>query len=115
MLGGLTLLLACQLAGEVIARALGLPFPGPVIGLVLLLGLLALRGRIDDGLDRAASGLIDNLGLLFVPVGVGVITHLRLIANEWLPIVAALVVSTALGMVATAWLTAWLLKRTPET
>ena len=41
MLRTLGLLLGCQLAGEFIARGLGLPIPGPVLGLVILLAALA--------------------------------------------------------------------------
>ena len=32
LLGGLTVLLLCQSAGEVLARLLQLPLPGPVLG-----------------------------------------------------------------------------------
>ena len=40
-LQGLAWLLGLQAVGELLARGLSLPFPGPVIGLLLL--LLALR------------------------------------------------------------------------
>jgi len=45
MLAAITLLLVFQLAGEVLAHALGLPVPGPVIGLALLFATLAARRR----------------------------------------------------------------------
>jgi len=46
MIRGFFLLLACQLVGEVLARGLALPAPGPVIGLALLmLGLAAWTRR----------------------------------------------------------------------
>jgi holin-like protein len=41
MIASLSLILLCQLAGEV--RALGLPMPDPVVGLILLQG--PLRGQ----------------------------------------------------------------------
>ena len=44
MIAALTLLLVFQLAGEVIARALALPIPGPVIGMALLFLALLVRG-----------------------------------------------------------------------
>ena len=43
MVGALTGLLLCQLAGEVLARSLGLPVPGPVVGMVLLFAALLRR------------------------------------------------------------------------
>jgi len=40
MLTALTVLLCCQLAGEVAARFFGVPVPGPVLGMMLLFALL---------------------------------------------------------------------------
>ncbi len=98
----LALLLTCQLAGEVITRAANLPVPGPVLGMVLLLlGLLVLR-RVPLPLERTSRGLLENLSLLFVPAGVGVIQHLDILRAQWLPIAAAIVGSTILAMLVTA-------------
>ena len=98
----LALLLTCQLIGEVAARGANLPVPGPVLGmLLLLLGLLAMR-RVPAALERTARGLLDNLSLLFVPAGVGVIAHLDILRVQWLPIAAAIVGSTVLAMLVTA-------------
>ena len=98
----LAMLLACQLVGEVATRAWGLPVPGPVLGmLLLLLGLLVLR-RVPKALDRTARGLLDNLSLLFVPAGVGVIAHLDILRAQWLPIAASIIGSTILAMLVTA-------------
>ena len=72
MLNALTLLVLCQFAGEVAARGLGLPLPGPVLGLIFLLAGLLLRARLGRGgppaeLKTTAQGLLNHLGLLFVP------------------------------------------------
>jgi len=45
MIASLSLILLCQLTGEVIVRGLGLPMPGPVVGLIILLLLLLARDR----------------------------------------------------------------------
>lgn len=97
----LTILLVCQLVGEVFVRAAGLPIPGPVIGMALLFTVLAIRGRISEDMQSTAGGILQILGLLFVPAGVGVVTHLHLLAEEWRPIAAALVGSTVLAIVVT--------------
>ena len=102
MLPFVTLLLVCQLAGEVVARLLGLPLPGPVIGMAILFAGLVARGGVPEGLQAAARGILEHLSLLFVPAGVGVMLHLSLVAEEWLPISAALVVSTVLTIAVTA-------------
>ncbi len=100
-LKGLTVLLLCQSAGEVLARLLHLPLPGPVLGLLMLAALLqwpALRGPVE----AAAAPLLQHLSLLFVPVGVGVVAHLGLIAQYGPRMLLALVLSTWVGLAVTA-------------
>ncbi len=102
MLRALTVLVLCQFVGEVAARAAGLPLPGPVIGLVVLLvGLIASRGPGTE-LRDTSGGLLRHLSLLFVPAGVGIVTQLDALARDWAAILVAIVVSTALGLAVTA-------------
>ena len=110
MLPAFALMLLCQLAGEGVARGLGLPIPGPVIGLVLMAaGLLAAQRLRLMGADveatavgRTATGLLSNLSLLFVPAGVGIVQHGGTLLRYGVAIVVALVVSTVLTLVVTA-------------
>ena len=99
MLASLTVLLLCQLAGEALARLLGLPLPGPVIGMVILFIGLVIRGRVPPGLDRTVKAILGNFALLFIPASVGVMVHLATIRAEALPIAAATLGSTALTIV----------------
>jgi len=108
MLPWLTAILACQLAGELIVKAAGLPVPGPVVGMVLLFCGLLIKGGIPDGLQRVGDALLTNLSLLFAPAGVGVMLHARLLGEDWLPISVALVVSTGLTIAVTALVMVWL-------
>lgn len=102
MLNALTLLLLFQLAGEALALYFALPVPGPVIGMGLLFAALALRGGPSAELRGTAQKLLQHLSLLFVPAGVGVMLHMQRMADEWLPLLVALVVSTFLTIVVTA-------------
>jgi holin-like protein len=106
VLGALAILLVCQLAGEVLARGLALPVPGPVLGLLLLsVGLLLFvryrSGLAETELTRLSAAMLGSLGLLFVPAGAGVINQLGLLGAYWLPIVVVIVVSTVVTMLAT--------------
>ncbi|CCQ72252.1 CidA/LrgA family protein [Magnetospira sp. QH-2] len=96
-----TLLLACQLAGEAVALATGIPVPGPVIGMALLFVGLMIRGSAPEGLQSTANGLLQHLSLLFVPAGVGVMIHLRLLQAEWEAVLVALIASTILTIAVT--------------
>jgi len=100
----LLILLACQLAGELLVFLAGLPMPGPVLGLLLLFLLCLARGRVPAGLETTAPVLLSHLSLLFVPAGVGVMLHLARIAEEWPAILAALLLSTWLAIAVTGLL-----------
>lgn len=102
MIGAITALLVCQLAGEVAVRALHLPVPGPVIGMVILFGaLLARRRPAPEALGGTADGLLANLGLLFVPAGVGVVLFLPVLARDWAPLSLAVLAGTLAAIAAT--------------
>ncbi|TVU67473.1 CidA/LrgA family protein [Cobetia crustatorum] len=55
LIKGFCVLLLCQFLGEVIGRALVLPVPGPVLGMLLLLMGLMLRGRLRKRIVPAAD------------------------------------------------------------
>lgn len=104
MIGALTLLLVFQLVGEVLVRAIELPIPGPVVGMGLLLVALVIRGGPGLELRTTSNGLLQHLSLLFVPAGTGVMLHFRRLADEWLPLMVALAVSTVLAIAVAALL-----------
>jgi len=127
MIASLRLILLCQLIGEVIVRGLGLPMPGPVLGLLFLLLLLLARDRFallatgplsGGGVENASRVLLANLSLLFVPAGVGVVQKLDLLAEHGVAIIVVLAVSvvvTLLATVATFVLASWLMTRGEDT
>lgn len=111
MLLSLGLILLCQLVGEAVARVTGAPVPGPVIGLVLCVLLLALRDRVgraapvelrDGTFERTGAGILSHLSLLFIPAGVGVVQRLDVLAGNAVPILAAVLASTVLSLAVTA-------------
>lgn len=124
-LDGLLLLVGLWLVGEVVGRSLGLPVPGAVLGMLLLvvgLQVRARRGRGDqradagsgdvpEGLDRAAGGLLAHLQLLFVPAGVGIVAFLGVVRDDAVPLAGALLVSWALALVVVGWTVTLLLPR----
>ena len=99
-LRGLAWLLGLQSVGELLARGLSLPFPGPVIGMLLM--VLALRfATVREPVAACANFLLSHLSLLFVPVGVGVMTHLGLLGQFGVRMLVAIVVSTWVGLAVT--------------
>ena len=110
MLHAILLLLACQLAGEIASRGLGLPVPGPVLGMALLFAGLQIRSRLRPAagdvselpLGAVAAFLLANLSLLFVPAGTGIVRQMDILAVHGAGLIVALVLSTLLTLVVTA-------------
>lgn len=103
----LTLLLGCQLAGEVIVATVRqffpvVAFPGPVVGMLLMFLYLMWRGGPDRNLEATGLTILRNLSLLFVPATVGFVQQGELLARYGLIVITALVISAALTMTVTA-------------
>lgn len=113
MLYAFAALFTFQLLGEALVRILGLPLPGALMGMLLLLGAIAALGRVPEALERTAGGLLQNMMLLFIPAIVGVMLHFERIAREWLPFLAASIGGAAVTLVVTACTLRWLLRRQP--
>ena len=103
MLSAITLILVFQVAGEIISRATGIPVPGPVLGMVLMLFAFFFKDNLVDRIRPTAGVLLANLSLLFVPAGVGLMRHGERFMNEGIGIAAVIVLSTVIGMVVTAY------------
>lgn len=98
MIHALTVILICQLLGEVGSRALSLPVPGPVLGMALLLAGFIASPRLAALVRPTGEGILRHLTLLFVPAGVGVVGHLGTLAAYGPVVALALVGSTVLAI-----------------
>ncbi len=114
MLNALTILLLYQLLGEVLVQWLGLPVPGPVLGMIFLFLTLVWRGGPSEGLRQTSGSLLQHLSLLFVPAGAGIMVHFSRLGDEWLPIVLSVFVSTVLTLAVTALTLRFLLRNRKE-
>lgn len=105
-LAGFAWLLTLQTVGELLARGLSLPIPGPVVGLLLL--MVALRSpSVRAGVAICADFLLAHLSLLFVPVAVGVMAYLPLLREYGLRLLLVLLVSTWIGLAVTVLALHW--------
>ena len=102
MISGLVQILIFQGLGELITYFFLPLIPGPVIGLILLLGFLALRRSVNASLDDVAATFSQHFGLLFVPAAVGVVMFWPHLKTHAVAVAAALVVSVVLTIAVTA-------------
>jgi len=107
MIRGIAALLLFQLFGESLVFLSGLPVPGPVVGLVLL--VVALQGSrtlvpaLQAPVEQVADGLLTNLGLLFVPAGVGIVSLSSVLGEQGGAIAVVLVLSAIVTLAVTVW------------
>ena len=98
MIHALTLILACQLAGEALTRFFGWPAPGPVLGMALLFALMLSSARVASLVTPTGEGILRHLSLLFVPAGVGVVGHLQQLGTNGMGLAMALIGSTVMAL-----------------
>jgi len=111
LLRGLSWLVAFQLAGTALNVLFFPVIPGPIIGLVLLLIYLMLRGRVEAPINEAATSLLRYLPLLLVPPAIGVMAHMADIQADFWAITGALIISLVVSMVFLGWLMQMLINR----
>ena len=111
MLSGIVTLLLFTVVGNLISDGLNIPVPGSVIGLVLLMIYLQMKGEIEESLDKVSQFCIRYLAALFVPGCVGIFFLSDLLTQQWLPIFLAMIVATPITLGMTALILQWLLKK----
>jgi holin-like protein len=104
MIPGLAILFCFLAVGEQAGRLAGIPVPGSVLGMLLLAAALRLGLLRGESVQAASDALLENLSLLFVPAGVGLMLYFDLPARDWWSVLAALVPSTFLVLAAVGWL-----------
>ena len=101
---GLALLLLFNLLGFVLQKYVRVPLPSNVLGLLLLLLALQLKIVRLHWVEDAANFLLKHMMVLFAPVIVGTLALTGLLAANWLPIVATILLSTLFTIFVTAFI-----------
>ena len=82
--------------GEIASKTLHLPVPGSVIGMVLLFLALAFNLLKVESITTVGNFLLDNLSILFLPAGVGIMVYYPVIKDSWWSLLLITIVVTAL-------------------
>ena len=88
--------------GEFISYFIDGFIPGSVIGMVLLFLALAFKKVKPEKVKRLSTVLTQNMGLFFVPAGVGLMNSVGIISEYWAVLLIASVVSTILVIASVA-------------
>ena len=103
MIRQLAILFGCLAVGELLIYLTHIPLPSSIIGMLLLTLLLKLKIIRLEWVRSISEFLVSNIGFFFVPPGVAVMLYFDVIKAEFVPIVAASVISTVLVLAVTGW------------
>lgn len=96
------LLILFSLLGQVLANAAGLPVPGGVIGMGLVLVLLAAGLLRVRNVHRGANWLLGEMLLFFVPAVMSLLDHREFLGVLGVKLLVVILLGTALVMIGTA-------------
>ena len=99
---GLLILLLFLVAGTLLQSQLDSPVPGSIIGMLLLLVFLIIRGRAPESLSQISKTLSPLLPLFIIPVSVGIVTQKELLAENGIALLVIMAVSIVPGAIVCA-------------
>ena len=105
------LLGSLQWLGDTIVDRTGWPVSGSLIGMLLLLAMLIVRGRVPASIEAVSAPLLRHLMLLLIPSVAAVSVHGALVTRSGVVFVGVSTVVTALTVLATAWTLHRLMRR----
>lgn len=103
MIRQLAILFGCLALGELIITLTHIPLPSSILGMLLLTLLLKLKVIRLEWVRSISDFLVTNIGFFFVPPGVAIMLYFDIIKAQFVPIVAASVMSTVLVLAVTGW------------
>lgn len=93
------LIISFTYAGEIVSKLFKLPVPGSVIGMLLLFAALYFKVVKVDDVETVGVFLLDNLSILFLPAGVGIMVFFPVIRETWWSLLIVTFIVTILTMV----------------
>ena len=106
----LGILVGILFISHIIRYLTNIPIPVPVLGMIVLFFCLSTGILKIESIDTITQYFLDNLVIFFIPGGVGLITSLNLIKDQWMSIIAVLLLATLFTIITTG-LTVQLLRR----
>ena len=103
MIRQLAILFGFRALAELIITLTHIPLPSSILGMLLLTLLLKLKVIRLEWVRSISDFLVTNIGFFFVPPGVAIMLYFDIIKAQFVPIVAASVVSTVLVLAVTGW------------
>ena len=99
---GFVILCAIQFACNMLIKFLNIPFPAPIMGIIVLFLLLQLNILKRDWMKDICELMLKYMPLLFVPLSVGIVAYYSIIEKNLIPILINVIGTTTLTLLLTA-------------
>lgn len=97
------IILLILLFSDMIQSYFNLSIPSSIIGILILLLLLLFKLIRLEWVEDISKVLLDNLSLLFIPAGVGIINEFEIFKGNILPIIFIIVITTIVVILVTGY------------
>ena len=106
------IIITVSFIGEIFSYFIPLPIPASIWGLLLMLILLITKIVPLNAVCDCAKFLVSLMQIMFIPAAVGLLTRVDALAQAWLPIVIAILITTPIVFFASGKTTDILIKYT---
>ncbi|MGY0179810.1 CidA/LrgA family protein [Lactococcus garvieae] len=79
----LLIIFGFSFVGDTLSNSLHLPVPGSILGMIFLFLALQFKVLKFTDVDEVGSFLINNMTILFLPAGVGIMAKWSLVSDFW--------------------------------
>ncbi|QPS72025.1 CidA/LrgA family protein [Lactococcus garvieae] len=94
----LLIIFGFSFVGDTLSNSLQLPVPGSILGMIFLFLALQFKVLKFTDVDEVGSFLINNMTILFLPAGVGIMAKWSLISEYWWQISLIVLVALAINV-----------------
>ena len=107
----LAVIFAICVAGEVLHRVVGMPLPGNIIGMVILLILLCTKVIKPEHISGVSSFFLKYLALFFLPPSIAIMTVGDDVLSKWPLLLFLCIAFTLVTIVMGGWATQFLIRK----
>ena len=107
----LAVIFAICVAGEVLHRIVGVPLPGNIIGMVILLILLCTKAVKPEHISGVSSFFLKYLALFFLPPSIAIMTVGDDVLSKWPLLLFLCIAVTIITIAMGGWVTQFLVRR----
>ena len=99
---GFSILCTIQFVCNLFVKIFNVPFPAPILGIVVLFLFLQLNIIKRDWIKDICELMLKFMPLLFVPLSVGIVAYYGIIEKNLIPILINVIGTTTLTLLLTA-------------